>query len=1559
MAEETGFGYSTAVWKQWASGATRPVSARLGAGASDRMSGPLAAPLDENSASYLPPKLSDGGNGDSAQSTGQRERGVVLLVEGYDAVGRDRGPLAAARPYFSSVGQLLLACDTPRFSVDRLSPDADEPRKPTPANLRTYIDRFARAAVGEARVGVCVLSLSVFRHQGRLTAIAGTGWQTYPDSASVPLHWIGHTLAGSGFERLFVAVHATPAAVPGMQSAAVSAGEVLHQLDLDHQQCALAAYVAESSSPLLDVAFRALCGEGEALDRTTGTVTLGSLRQFFDQQLSGVVVTSTQSATHLISPPGLQAMWQSHERPSRAFGSGSFLYSRLSRRTDESAQSGRADKVDAGQNGRAGDLSGRILRGGFDIVGPLDAGSFGTVYKARQTRIGREVAVKVLKDFDPGGEDGALFLREIQSIGRLDHRNIVRIYHADITEDGRLFFAMERLRGPSLQTLLEQKTPWTRSQAVSIIRQVLAGLAAAHRSGIIHSDIKPGNIVIVPPSDDGDLDRGEQHPRVVLLDFGLARLGYAGEAARSFAGTPSFMAPETFYHGRADERSDLFSVALVFIEMLTGWARSSEDDMFPPPAAVDVGDDHLRGVLERATAKEPDQRFQTARDFIDALDGELLSVPEAIRERAPFRKLLPYGEEDMQRFFGRDEAVAELIDYTLCRRAVIVSAPSGTGKTSLLRAGLVPRLRGLRKHPVYVHWRGDGSHSLLDALLTHARRSRPNGGDSRGLAGGGMFTTGSNRPAGVRLPREGGLSGDRASIDSESGHSASRAAAGDRSGGAGDGDGSADRGYSEVLALLGRCIDDAGDDLVLILDQIESLFLDTGRGNGRELLRQVVGASALPGGRVTIVLSIRDEFLARLLTDISTWFDEIVPMYRLGPLKRAEARTALLATLTEHRVTMQHVLENQLLDDLEAAAADLGPQMGWSHEEAIYPPHLQLTGSVLYSALKTGETELTLAHYDKLGRFKSIVGEHLDRVLATELDEQAEEVARDLFVELCTSAKTRRARSEFEILRILGRGHDAEVIRHVLEVLRTNGLLLPVKLDGDKPGWELMHDSLVERVLDWADRKDLARRKAKELVRYHLRRSLDNVPSLLSRRELREVLSHKDIVDELDSEFAHAMVPAGESGAMLWTARSLVHRSQWVIRVRVGSIAVIGLAVVIVAGWALARWNHEKSLQYRDLGRAHLVLSPFDWDADELAASPVRASDLPDLAVELYEPDPDNLDDPGTRVASERFLLVGKHGYTEDGALRQPIEARGGLAYLKISGRGRPGQICEPSWIRIKNLPGYAQRDTEPDEIRLTIPTCQATLAGTVAVWAGQYYKWRTGNPPSEETAKDDLDINLDIKEYLDTYRMDKTETSNAAYRVYVSNTNYTGTAFPIYPEHWDSSGGRYPVSFVSWQQAREYCRFMGKTLPSSEQWTKAARGGIYLDANQSQRNPDPMRRVPWGEKNRSAAGANLQGQQDGHELAAPTDDYPEGSSPYGVLNLVGNVAEWTRTRAGRKGELVVKRGGDWGRSGPDRVGDLMLIRNTANPRVMNYVTGFRCSAGHGSRAVTRPVPRD
>jgi len=196
---------------------------------------------------------------------------------------------------------------------------------------------------------------------------------------------------------------------------------------------------------------------------------------------------------------------------------------------------------------------GEELPGGFRLGAELGRGRFGVVHRARHALTGREVAVKTLHA--DGLADARAFVAEVEALARIDHPGVVRVLHADTTPAGQPFVAMELIAGGKLDTLLS--SPVAPALARTIGEQLVAALSAAHAAGVVHGDVAPTNVMIIP---------GEV-PRVVLVDFGLARLRADDPAG---GGTPAYMPPEMLRGEPATTRADVFAAALVYVRVAVG-----------------------------------------------------------------------------------------------------------------------------------------------------------------------------------------------------------------------------------------------------------------------------------------------------------------------------------------------------------------------------------------------------------------------------------------------------------------------------------------------------------------------------------------------------------------------------------------------------------------------------------------------------------------------------------------------------------------------------------------------------------------------------------------------------------------------------------------------------------------------------------------------------------------------------------------------------------------------------------------------------------------------------
>ncbi|MBK5292942.1 MAG: protein kinase [Acidobacteriia bacterium] len=253
----------------------------------------------------------------------------------------------------------------------------------------------------------------------------------------------------------------------------------------------------------------------------------------------------------------------------------------------------------------------------YQILERLGAGGMGVVYKATDSKLLRTVALKFLLSDLGASSERRRFVQEAQAASALDHPNIGVIHGIEETEDGRIFIVMAYYEGETLAQLLKRRhlAPW---QAVQFARQTALALTEAHSKGIVHRDVKPGNIMIT------------RHDVVKLLDFGLAKFPGAETLTRTGAlvGTAAYMSPEQALGRPADHRSDIWSLGIVLYEALAG-RRPFQRDSLPstllavtqaalPP--LEVTWPELQTVVYRCLAKDPEQRYQHAKDFLIDLD---------------------------------------------------------------------------------------------------------------------------------------------------------------------------------------------------------------------------------------------------------------------------------------------------------------------------------------------------------------------------------------------------------------------------------------------------------------------------------------------------------------------------------------------------------------------------------------------------------------------------------------------------------------------------------------------------------------------------------------------------------------------------------------------------------------------------------------------------------------------------------------------------------------------------------------------------------------------------
>lgn len=296
--------------------------------------------------------------------------------------------------------------------------------------------------------------------------------------------------------------------------------------------------------------------------------------------------------------------------------------------------------------------AGMILGDRYEILGKIGTGGMSDVYKAKDHKLNRYVAIKVLKEEFSANENFVYkFKVEAQSAAGLMHPNVVNVY--DVGQDyGLYYIVMELVEGITLKNYIEKKARLSVKEAISIAIQVAMGIEAAHNNRIIHRDIKPQNIII---SKDG---------KVKVTDFGIARAATSNTITSNVMGSVHYTSPEQARGGYSDEKSDIYSLGITIFEMLTGRVpfdgettvaiaiKHIQEPMPSPRDYVDEIPVSVEQIIFKCTQKSPDRRYSSAAELLADLKHSLIAPEE------DFVKMIPLGGDAQTKAISESEMAA-------------------------------------------------------------------------------------------------------------------------------------------------------------------------------------------------------------------------------------------------------------------------------------------------------------------------------------------------------------------------------------------------------------------------------------------------------------------------------------------------------------------------------------------------------------------------------------------------------------------------------------------------------------------------------------------------------------------------------------------------------------------------------------------------------------------------------------------------------------------------------------------------------------------------------------
>jgi len=666
----------------------------------------------------------------------------------------------------------------------------------------------------------------------------------------------------------------------------------------------------------------------------------------------------------------------------------------------------------------------------FEIVRPIGDGGMGEVYLAEELTLRRKVALKVIKESaDLTSKVIWRFLREAINTARVTHPNIVVVYSSGtINHRGHTlpFVALEYLENGDLERRIRAEDLKQPDDVINLGCQVAAALHTAHNAGIHHRDLKPGNLVF-----DSDM-------RLRVVDFGLAK---AMRGARSVSfrhdleveledeglicGTPAYMAPEQWMGTQTGSFTDVWALGVILYEMATydipfqaASARELQQrvckDYVPDWSLMDHSPRALVKLVQDCLEREPDRRPTTV-EVLARMEGILEGKPRLYSRDEPFRGLLTFEEHHEKIFFGRDQEVADFTELMQRCGILTLMGPSGTGKSSLVKAGILPRLREA-SNPCVVSMR-PGNQPMLVLAEELARRLEATDETAPSLAMDADATQEESRS--VELAR------------------------------------AFQESPTRLLEVLLQMADSCGQPVLLFIDQLEELVTLVGEAERCAFLAAIAAVGTAADPRARVIQTVRDGFVGKLMQE-NIGGDPLGRVEVVKPPGKDKLLEVLLRPLEQVDYAFEdEELPREMMEEVAGGAACL--------------PLLQFAGQRLWAGRDKSSRLLLRSVYEDAGGVAGMLAHYAESVVPRSRQGDYQ-LAKGLLLRMVTPERTKRSRSEEKLLQGMDE-RAAVVLRKLVE-----GRLVTVQQgpQGERE-YELIHESLItswDLLAGWIDLHD-------------------------------------------------------------------------------------------------------------------------------------------------------------------------------------------------------------------------------------------------------------------------------------------------------------------------------------------------------------------------------------------------------------------------------------------------------------------------------------------------------